>query len=80
MKISRPKFKLPDVKFPWPKKKHKVEPKPEDIVRPKEDKKDKKEKKKEDPEIARLNKELVLWRLVAASCAFAALSALLLLG
>lgn len=35
---------------------------------------------KESPEVARLKKELSAWRWVAASCAFAALSAMLLLG
>lgn len=35
---------------------------------------------KESPEVARLKKQLSAWRWVAASCAFAALSAILLLG
>ena len=71
--VVKSAFVTPKVSWPW----KKAEPAEEDS---KSEQPSEEAKPVSDQEVAQLRRQLTLWRLVAASCAFAALSALMLLG
>lgn len=76
--VANSAFVPPKVSWPW----KKAEPAAEDSKseQPSEEAKPAAAKPVSDQEVAQLRRQLTLWRWVAASCAFAALSAFLLLG